>query len=109
PRSQCCASNVLDFPLCRVTEENVTEVVSGRFEQASWATVSSFKGLENDFIILTDITNLESDWWRSVVYVGMSRARVRLHLVLPSALRAAYETRLKSWIEKHSASHVNES
>ena len=40
-----------------------------------------FKGLENDVVILVGVKDIESDWWRAVTYVGMSRARFRLYVI----------------------------
>ena len=44
------------------------------------ATISGFKGLENEFIILSDLPSSVplSDWARSAFYVGMTRARTKL-------------------------------
>ncbi len=56
-------------------------------EAITAATISGFKGLENDFIILTDLTAplLTSEWGRSVIYVGMTRARTKLFALVESA------------------------
>ncbi|RZJ47200.1 MAG: hypothetical protein EON87_01775 [Brevundimonas sp.] len=50
----------------------------------SAATVSGFKGLENDVVILTDIPPLEpmSEWSRAVLYVAMTRARSKLFMLV---------------------------
>ena len=50
----------------------------------SAASVSGFKGLENEIIVLTDVPPLEpmSDWTRSVLYVGMTRPRAKLYLLV---------------------------
>lgn len=50
----------------------------------SAASVSAFKGLENDVIILTDVPQLDplSDWGRAVLYVGMTRARSKLFMLV---------------------------
>ena len=47
-------------------------------------TVSSFKGMENEIIILTDlpVPLPEKEWERSVVYVGMTRARTRVYALV---------------------------
>jgi len=47
-------------------------------------TVSSFKGMENEVIILTDlpVPFPEKEWDRSVVYVGMTRARTRVYALV---------------------------
>ena len=56
-------------------------------EAITAATISSFKGLENDFIILTDLSAelLTSGWGRSIIYVGMTRARTKLFALVDSA------------------------
>ncbi|MBT8468170.1 MAG: pentapeptide repeat-containing protein, partial [Deltaproteobacteria bacterium] len=48
----------------------------------TWSIVSGFKGLENDVVILAALTDIETDWHRGVAYVGMSRARTRLHVII---------------------------
>jgi len=51
----------------------------------SACTVPSFKGLENDVIVLTDLGAPfgGSTWQRSVVYVGMTRARTKVYAIVP--------------------------
>jgi hypothetical protein len=104
---QCCAAAVSDPPLVPVTWNNVWEVATGTCRSVSYCTVSAFKGLENDFIVLTDIEDLESEWWRSVIYVGMSRARVGLHMLIHESLKETYEARLRQWMEEHAADMAN--
>lgn len=102
PRSieHCCASGIDTPPLSQITWTNVGDVMSGKAKSVSYATISAFKGLENDFILLTDIEDVELEWWRSVIYVGMSRARVGLHLFLSEALRSTYDSCIRRWIEE---------
>lgn len=64
-----------------------------------YSTISAFKGLEADVVVLTDIKEFESDWWKSVLYVGMSRARVELIILLPERLRTAYNQKLRERME----------
>ena len=47
-------------------------------------TVSSFKGMENSIIVLTDIPIPESgsSWDRAVIYVGMTRATTKLYALV---------------------------
>lgn len=96
---QACATHVTDPLLMRITTQNVWEVATGKCQSISYSTVSAFKGLENDFIVLTDIENLDAEWWRSVIYVGMSRARVGLHLMIRESLRPMYNACLRGWLE----------
>lgn len=53
----------------------------------SASTISGFKGLENEIIILTDVPALEplTDWGRAVLYVGMTRARSKLFMLVDEA------------------------
>lgn len=90
----------LVLPAAQVTADNAAQVVAGTGDALTVCSISSFKGLENDFIIVTDIDELGVDWWRAVVYVGMSRARVGLILLLNSKLRPIYEDRLRQWMAR---------
>jgi superfamily I DNA and RNA helicase len=57
-------------------------------DRTTFSTISDFKGLENRFIILTDIEDLDSTSAAvSNLYVGMTRARVKLWLNLHDSLR----------------------
>ena len=59
--------------------ENVRHVDPGSITAC---TVSAFKGLENDVIILTDLPVPEKSWGKSIVYVGMTRARTSVHALV---------------------------
>jgi hypothetical protein len=48
----------------------------------TFCTISGFKGFENDFIILTEIDDLISERGRALAYVGMTRARAKLVVLL---------------------------
>jgi len=49
--------------------------------QISFARIQDFKGLENTAILLADLSSFSSSS-RELLYVGMSRARAHLTLVL---------------------------
>jgi hypothetical protein len=67
------------------------DLVSGwPVDNMTFATVEDFKGLENDFILLVDIESLEESLDIVRLYVGLSRPRYRLWLVIPSALKEAF-------------------
>lgn len=57
----------------------------------TFSTIASFKGMENDTIILVDVDSYKD---KNLIYVGMSRARVRL-IVFES--EQAKEERKKLW------------
>lgn len=96
----CCASQFRDFPLASVDEDNAWKVGTPLLNQVTACSVSSFKGLENDFIILTDVDELTPDWWRGVVYVGMSRARIGLCVFINQKLEALCNERQQDWLKK---------
>jgi ATP:corrinoid adenosyltransferase len=55
-----------------------------------YATIHAFKGLEAQAVVVTDIASL-SDEQRALLYVAMSRARVRLVLLMHESCRGAYK------------------
>lgn len=56
-----------------------------------FATIQAFKGMESQAIILCDVASLGDDEQQSLLYVGMSRARLQLALILKSDLRDAFD------------------
>lgn len=62
-------------------------------DKATYASVQSFKGLENKIIIYTDLEDIEDKWCESVNYVGMTRARQKLYVFLRENLRNEYNQR----------------
>lgn len=57
--------------------------------QLGFARIQDFKGLETPFAIVTDVDDVENQ--RSAMYVGMTRARVGLCVILPQVNRRAIE------------------
>jgi hypothetical protein len=96
----CCATAVTDPKIVPLTSQNVCDITGGNHSVLSSCSVSAFKGLENDFVVLTDIEDLEAEWWRSVIYVGMSRARVGLYVLLNEAMRPVYDQCLLRWLHE---------
>lgn len=101
----CCAHRIQEPQLEKLSPENVRYAITGATKSITYASVSAFKGLENDYIVLTDIEELEADWWKSVVYVGMSRARLGLFLLVSEKARSVYEARLRSWASRREATY----
>jgi hypothetical protein len=56
----------------------------------NFASVHAFKGMEANYILITDISDLESDEARSILYVGMSRAKFNLTLFIDEQVRGQY-------------------
>jgi hypothetical protein len=57
----------------------------------SFVTVQAFKGMESQVVIMCDITALEEPVHQSLLYIGMSRARLQLVLLMKAELRSAYD------------------
>lgn len=55
-------------------------------------TIQAYKGLENAYVILCDFDELESIEAQRLLYVGISRAKLRLFLVLDHKLEKAYSS-----------------
>jgi hypothetical protein len=76
--------------------EKFTEITPGNasgfpFRKTSWCGVKEFKGLENRCVILTGIDSLDGAEALAAVYVGMSRARGHLTVVVNEDLRKELE------------------
>ena len=69
-------------------------------EDITWSPVSGFKGLENDVVIVAGITDIEADWHRGIAYVGMSRARTRLHVIVHEDCDERRRERESAWRER---------
>lgn len=88
------------FPALQKLNSVKVEQISDSFfdgegvDKITFATVHSFKGLENSIIVLTDAEDLLSDNARSLLYVGMSRAKQRLYMILSENLREQYQSLL---------------
>lgn len=95
-----CASKFREFQLVSIDPDNAWKVGSPLLNQVTACSVSSFKGLENDFVILTDVDELSPDWWRGVAYVGMSRARIGLYVFINQKLRSLCDERQRDWLQK---------
>lgn len=86
-RSNSVADRDLGQPL--------TDVSRGRGQadrsDITFSTVSSFKGLESDAVLLVDVDDLHSAEGLASVYVGASRARVALFVFLSATQRERFQ------------------
>lgn len=57
-------------------------------DRLEYSTVHAFKGLERRIVILIDVDSVEGDRYQSLLYVGMSRARGHLYLLMKDECRA---------------------
>jgi ATP:corrinoid adenosyltransferase len=89
--------------LRRLAEADIPNLGTTGLEEITWATVSGFKGLENDVVIVVGVTNLDDDWYRSLAYAGMSRARTRLHVMIDEESDKKRREREKEWQDREKA------
>jgi hypothetical protein len=60
-------------------------------DATAFSTVSSFKGLEAEVVLLTDVDDLSSAEGLTSVYVGASRARVALYVFISEHVRGQFK------------------
>jgi hypothetical protein len=64
-----------------------------------FSSIHAFKGLEAPAVIITDIESLNDDRARALLYVGMSRARIRLVMLMHESCRSSYDNVLDAGLE----------
>lgn len=64
-----------------------------------FASIHAYKGLEAPAVIITDIESLDQDRTRALLYVGMSRARIRLFMLMHESCRNSYNRILDIGLE----------
>jgi Nuclease-related domain len=65
-----------------------------------FSTVAGYKGLESEAVLLTGFTDLDEPSTLSLLYVGASRARALLGLVLDEDCKQAYKERAREVVER---------
>jgi hypothetical protein len=85
----------LPRPIVDVSHADSTEPNTIRF-----STVAGYKGLESEAVLLTGFENLDDPATLSLLYVGASRARAPLGLVLDEGCKDAYVSRAREVVER---------
>jgi DNA polymerase III delta prime subunit len=93
----CAQSVSLKFP-----ELNIAPYKSSQSENIKFTSIHAFKGMEAPAILLTDIDSLESDTYKALLYVGMSRARISLTIFFAETCRSQYDRLLDLGLRKTS-------
>lgn len=75
----------------------IRQVMDG--DTIPYSSIHAFKGLEAPAVIITDIDNLSDEKSRALLYVGMSRARIRLFLLMNENCRVIYDRLLDAGLE----------
>jgi hypothetical protein len=63
-------------------------------------TIHAFKGMENTMIVMHDVDRIADEESRSLLYVGMSRARERLVVIMAEPCRADYEEAVRQNVQR---------
>jgi superfamily I DNA/RNA helicase len=87
-----CSYSVLGFSIREIKYNNEISPSQGFY---GFATVQSYKGMECNYILITDIEDLSSEIAKSLLYIGMSRARYGLILFIAESMRKEYRVILK--------------
>lgn len=66
----------------------------GQRNTVAYSTIHAFKGLEAPVVVLVDVDTLEEGEGESLLYVGMSRARARLYMMIAKDCRAAFDRKV---------------
>ncbi len=66
----------------------------------AFSTIQAFKGLENTIIVLTGFDDLETEENQRLLYVGISRARLKLYILLDRKLEMSYNNLIRNNINK---------
>ena len=60
-----------------------------------WGTIQTFKGLDSAAVVITDLRELRGERAEALLYVAMSRARLKLVMLLHEECRSTYRTILE--------------
>ena len=73
-----------------VKEIKTTRQLSKQEGFFGFTTIQAFKGMESNYVVITDIEDLESDIAKSLIYVGMSRAKYGLVIFISESAKNQY-------------------
>ena len=96
-RSCLAAGEHISFPVTDLSRSGSLECPRNVI---GFSTIHAFKGLENSIVIITDITHLLDDRYRTLSYVGMSRARQRLSVLVAESAREEYQEAIRRSLQK---------
>lgn len=87
-----CSESIQGYSMREIKNNNEISATQNFY---GFATVQSYKGMESNYILITDIEDLSSEVAKSLLYVGMSRARYGLILFIAETMRNEYREILK--------------
>ncbi len=96
-RSCLSKGDHISFKVTDLTQSGLPEYSE---DTIGFSTIHAFKGLENSIIIISDIVHLLDDRYRALLYVGMSRARLRLSVLISDSAREEYQEAIRRSLQK---------
>ena len=93
-----CAGKMADSG---ITMAPLREGAEAHHEHVRFGSIHAFKGLEAAAVIVTDIDHLDANA-KTLLYVGMSRARVHLSLLMKESCRSSYDKMLTIGLRRRS-------
>ncbi len=84
----------------KITELDPSNISIDNIQCVTYATIHSFKGLENSIIIIVDINRELFEKNKMLLYTAMSRAKAKLILILDDDVKELYDSIIKMRIEK---------
>ena len=88
-----CVRSFTDYSIREIKNTNE---ISANQNYFGFATIQSYKGMESNYILVTDVDDLSSDVAKSLLYVGMSRAKYGLALLISETAQPQYYEILKN-------------
>jgi superfamily I DNA/RNA helicase len=88
-----CLKSFVDYSIKEIKTGNEVSTTQKYF---GFATVQSYKGMESNYVLITDIEDLSSEVVKSLMYVGMSRARFGLIVLISETIHTQYYNILKN-------------
>ena len=88
-----CSNSFSGFTIREI--RNTSEIAAPQ-NFFGFATVQAYKGMESNYVVITDIEDFTSEVAKSLLYVGMSRAKYGLILLIAESMRNDYREILKS-------------
>ena len=79
---------------CELTDFQISTDRKSRNGKVLFSTVYSFKGLESPVVVLVDFDNINYEQKMNLLYVGMTRARSALYMVMYDKARQVLEKRI---------------
>ena len=86
---------ICGFSLVDITRGTIKTQAKTKF-----CTIHAFKGLESPVVIVIDIDEIDAEEPQSLLYVGMSRAKSLLILMISERVRKSLELRIRAAIER---------